>query len=77
MEQRIYLVFATRYKENEIIFVGTNKNDAINYYHACHNVDTDTKTDIILSFKYSDSCVQIWQNGKIIEKEWRPNLDES
>ncbi|GGI15811.1 hypothetical protein [Gottfriedia solisilvae] len=72
--KKIYLVFAERYKEEEIIYVGTDKNSAINYYYACHEVDLDINSDIILSIKYSDSWIQIWEDGKLIEKVWRPNI---
>jgi hypothetical protein len=74
--ETIYLVFGERYKVEDIIYVGTNKEMVLNVYYACHDLDLDSNEEITMSIKYSDSWIQIWKNGKIVEKEWRPTLKE-
>ncbi|PEJ52250.1 MULTISPECIES: hypothetical protein [unclassified Bacillus (in: firmicutes)] len=73
--ETIYLVFGKGFKKEDIIYVGTEKDEAINYYFACHNVDLDNQIDISYGINYNDSWIQTWKNGKLVEKEWRPNIN--
>ncbi|WP_088068187.1 hypothetical protein [Gottfriedia luciferensis] len=71
----IYLVFGKGFKKEDIIYVGTEKDKAMNYYFACHDVDLDNQADISLGINYTDSWIQTWKNGDLVEKEWRPDIN--
>ena len=73
--ETIYLVYGKRYKEEELVYVGSNKDAAMNFYYACHQLDLDTDHDISLSLNHHDGWIQVWIDGKLAENEWRPSLE--